>query len=110
MYDADITARTPRPFATFERLESKVRSYSRSFPAIFSRASGSWLYDDGGHAFLDFLSGCASLNYGHNHPALKARLLEYIAADGGWFKRVVEHQRAFMTRWKPAGTYRSEFK
>jgi TRAP-type mannitol/chloroaromatic compound transport system substrate-binding protein len=35
---------------------------------------------------------------------------KYIAADGGWFKKVVEHQRAFMTRWKPAGTYRSEFK
>jgi diaminobutyrate-2-oxoglutarate transaminase len=82
LYDADVTARTPRPFATFERLESKVRSYSRSFPAIFNRASGSWLYDDRGQAYLDFLSGCASLNYGHNHPALKARLVEYIAADG----------------------------
>ncbi len=82
MYDADISARTPRPFATFDRLESKVRSYSRTFPAVFNRASGSWLYDDAGSAYLDFLSGCASLNYGHNHPALKARLIEYMAADG----------------------------
>jgi len=82
MYDADVSARTPRPFATFDRLESKVRSYSRTFPAMFNRASGSWLYDDSGSAYLDFLSGCASLNYGHNHPALKARLVEYIAADG----------------------------
>lgn len=82
MYDADVSARTPRPFATFDRLESKVRSYSRTFPAVFNRASGSWLYDDAGSAYLDFLSGCASLNYGHNHPALKARLIEYMAADG----------------------------
>ena len=82
MYDADVSARTPRPFATFDRLESKVRSYSRTFPAMFNRASGSWLYDETGSAYLDFLSGCASLNYGHNHPALKARLVEYIAADG----------------------------
>lgn len=82
MYDADAPARTPRPFATFDRLESRVRSYSQAFPAMFHRASGSWLYDDAGRAYLDFLSGCASLNYGHNHPALKARLVEYIAADG----------------------------
>ena len=82
MYDADISVRTPRPFATFDRLESEVRSYSRTFPAMFNRASGSWLYDETGSAYLDFLSGCASLNYGHNHPALKARLVEYIAADG----------------------------
>ena len=27
---------------------------------------------------------------------------KYIAADGGWFKKVVESQRAFMERWKPS--------
>jgi TRAP-type mannitol/chloroaromatic compound transport system substrate-binding protein len=35
---------------------------------------------------------------------------KYIAAEGGWFKKVVEHQRAFMARWKPATQYRSEFR
>ena len=34
---------------------------------------------------------------------------KYIAAEGGWFKKVVEHQRAFVTRWKPSQQYRSEF-
>ncbi len=82
MYDAEVPARTTRPFATFERLESRVRSYSRSFPALFERASGSHLYDAGGRAWIDFLSGCSTLNYGHNHPALKQALVDYIAADG----------------------------
>jgi diaminobutyrate-2-oxoglutarate transaminase len=71
-----------RAFETFERLESEVRSYSRSFPTVFERAQGSWLYDSSGGKYLDFLSGCSTLNYGHNHPALKFALLEYIQSDG----------------------------
>jgi diaminobutyrate-2-oxoglutarate transaminase len=82
MYDSDATARTAHPFAPFDRLESGVRSYSRSFPALFVRGAGSWLYDREGRAYLDFLSGCSTLNYGHNHPVLKQRLIEYIAGDG----------------------------
>jgi TRAP-type mannitol/chloroaromatic compound transport system substrate-binding protein len=35
---------------------------------------------------------------------------KYIAAEGGWFKKVVEHQRAFVERWKPSHQYRSEFR
>ena len=35
---------------------------------------------------------------------------KYIASDGGWFKKVVEHQRAFVERWKPSSQYRSEFR
>lgn len=71
-----------RTFETFERLESEVRSYSRSFPTVFQRAQGSTLYDADGREFLDFLSGCSTLNYGHNHPALKNALLDYINSDG----------------------------
>ncbi len=66
----------------FEELESEVRSYSRSFPVTFDRALGCTLYDTDGHAYLDFLAGAGTLNYGHNHPVLKEKLLEYIAADG----------------------------
>ena len=35
---------------------------------------------------------------------------KYIASDGGWFKKVVEHQRAFMTVWKQTNQYRTEFR
>ena len=67
---------------TFEQLESAVRSYCRSFPAVFTRASGSWLYDVEGKAYLDFFAGASVLNYGHHHPRLKAALIEYLSNDG----------------------------
>ncbi|HEX4870304.1 MAG TPA: diaminobutyrate--2-oxoglutarate transaminase [Moraxellaceae bacterium] len=66
----------------FERLESEVRSYIRSFPAVFCQATGSWLVAEDGRRYLDFFSGAGTLNYGHNHPALKDRLLTYLAHDG----------------------------
>ena len=78
----------PRPtpassdLAIYDRMESQVRSYSRAMPRQFRRAEGAWMHDDNGGRYLDFLAGCASLNYGHNHPDLKAALLEYIAQDG----------------------------
>jgi diaminobutyrate-2-oxoglutarate transaminase len=68
--------------AIYERRESAVRSYARSMPRQFNRADGVWMHDDQGGRYLDFLSGCATLNYGHNHPILKQALIDYIAADG----------------------------
>jgi len=65
----------------FESCESEVRSYCRKWPVVFDRASGSWLYDDGGRPYLDFFSGAGALNYGHNNPVLKRQLLDYLAAD-----------------------------
>jgi diaminobutyrate-2-oxoglutarate transaminase len=67
--------------SVFEDLESAVRSYCRAWPAVFDRASGAWLYDEGGRRYLDFFSGAGALNYGHNNPALKQPLLEYLASD-----------------------------
>jgi diaminobutyrate-2-oxoglutarate transaminase len=66
----------------YERRESIVRSYSRSIPRQFNRAQDVWLHDANGGKYLDFLSGCSTLNYGHNHPVLKQALLDYIANDG----------------------------
>jgi len=68
--------------ALYDRMESQVRSYARSMPRQFVRAEGEWMYDDQGGRYLDFLSGCSSLNYGHNHPVLKQALLAYISANG----------------------------
>ncbi|MDH5490741.1 MAG: aminotransferase class III-fold pyridoxal phosphate-dependent enzyme, partial [Myxococcales bacterium] len=67
---------------TIERLESEVRSYSRSFPTVFTRAEGSTLHDQRGRAYLDFFAGAGTLNYGHNDPFLRERLIEYISAGG----------------------------
>jgi len=65
----------------FEDRESAVRSYCRTWPKVFDRAAGSWLYDEEGGAYLDFFTGASALNYGHNNPALKRALLDYLEAD-----------------------------
>jgi diaminobutyrate-2-oxoglutarate transaminase len=65
----------------FENRESAVRSYCRVWPKVFDRATGSWLYDEDGDAYLDFFTGASALNYGHNNPALKQALLDYLASD-----------------------------
>jgi diaminobutyrate-2-oxoglutarate transaminase len=65
-----------------ERLESEVRSYCRSFPAVFSRAEGAHLFDAEGRRYLDFFAGAGALNYGHNHPLLRQRLLAYLERGG----------------------------
>ncbi|MGP4019495.1 diaminobutyrate--2-oxoglutarate transaminase [Saccharopolyspora sp. 5N708] len=66
----------------FATLESEVRSYSRTWPTVFDRAGGSYLYDEDGHAYLDFFAGAGALNYGHNNPLLKRKLIDYIERDG----------------------------
>ncbi|MFD0988040.1 diaminobutyrate--2-oxoglutarate transaminase [Methyloligella solikamskensis] len=66
----------------YERRESIVRSYSRAIPREFDKAQDVWMYDEQGGRYLDFLAGCSSLNYGHNHPVMKKALLEYIERDG----------------------------
>ena len=76
------TQATITPIDTFERVESRVRSYSRSFPKMFDRALGATIYDMQGRAYTDFLAGCSTLNYGHNDRDLKAALIEYISNDG----------------------------
>jgi len=62
----------------FESLESEVRSYCRSWPAVFDRAAGSFLYDEQGREYIDFFSGAGALNYGHNHPDLLGPLIDYL--------------------------------
>jgi diaminobutyrate-2-oxoglutarate transaminase len=66
----------------FERRESEVRSYSRRWPAVFARASGSWLYASDDTPYLDFFAGAGTLNYGHNDPVLKRALIAYLESDG----------------------------
>ena len=66
----------------FKRRESAARSYCRSMPATFTRASGSEIFDKDGNRWIDFLAGCSSLNYGHNDADMKEALIEHIASDG----------------------------
>jgi diaminobutyrate-2-oxoglutarate transaminase len=68
--------------SVFERVESAVRTYCRSFPDLFERAQGSWLETASGRRILDLLCGAGSLNYGHNDPAIMAAVVAHIQ-DGG---------------------------
>lgn len=65
----------------FTQLESNVRSYCRSFPAIFSKAKGSFLYDESGKCYIDFFAGAGALNYGHNNDYIKQKLIDYLQSD-----------------------------
>ncbi|CAM5189714.1 Diaminobutyrate--2-oxoglutarate transaminase OS=Castellaniella defragrans OX=75697 GN=HNR28_000827 PE=3 SV=1 [Castellaniella defragrans] len=66
----------------FDRMESEVRGYIRSFPVIFSKARGSELFDEDGRRYIDFFSGAGTLNYGHNNPVLRERLVDYLESGG----------------------------
>ncbi len=39
------------------------------------------MYSEDGREYLDFFSGAGALNYGHNHPDLKAPLIEYLQSN-----------------------------
>ena len=68
--------------SVFEAMESEVRLYCRTFPAVFNRAKGAELYAEDGRRFIDFFCGAGTLNFGHNNDFIKARLLDYLTADG----------------------------
>ena len=68
--------------SAFYNYESVVRSYCRDLPAVLATARGSELFDESGRRWIDFFAGAGALNYGHNHPRLKAALIDYVAGDG----------------------------
>ena len=70
------------PPSVFEALESEVRGYCRNWPVVFDTAVGSTMTDIDGRRYLDFFAGAGALNYGHNNPALKQPLLDYLTRDG----------------------------
>lgn len=65
----------------FEKHESEVRGYSRSFPTVFTKAKGYKLWDTNDNEYIDFFAGAGTLNYGHNNDAMKKLLIDYIEND-----------------------------
>ena len=43
-------------------------------PVTFVRGQGSYLWDEDGRQYLDFLSGLAVTSLGHSHPAVAEAL------------------------------------
>jgi len=67
---------------TFQRLESEVRGYIRTFPTVFESARGAIMTNTEGKDYIDFFAGAGTLNYGHNTPELKTAAVEYLMRDG----------------------------
>tara|TARA_R110002049_G_scaffold72490_2_gene187119 strand:+ start:138947 stop:140284 length:1338 start_codon:yes stop_codon:yes gene_type:complete len=93
-----MSHRTPAKNVTdpIEGIESAVRGYARLFPTVFESAVGSILKDTNGRQFIDFFCGAGSLNYGHNNPAAKQALIDYIESDG------IQHSLDTVTKAKVA--------
>src|SRR3972149_289602 len=72
----------PNALAEFENSESAVRYYCRKMRAVFDRAVNARVWDENGREYIDFLSACGSLNYGHNNPRIKSDVIAYLSADG----------------------------
>lgn len=67
---------------SLEKLESSVRSYSRSFPTTFSKAKGYKLWDTENREYIDFFAGAGALNYGHNNPHINQKVVSFLENDG----------------------------
>ncbi|TIS47299.1 MAG: aminotransferase class III-fold pyridoxal phosphate-dependent enzyme, partial [Mesorhizobium sp.] len=80
--DKKLAPSSDASISIFERLESEVRGYIRSFPVLFDRGVGTSLIAADGREYLDFFAGAGALNYGHNNPAFKKPVLDYIERDG----------------------------
>lgn len=72
----------PSTLHVFERLESEVRSYCRSFKTVFVKASNAKLTDRNNREYIDFFAGAGALNYGHNNSRIREKLVEYLLEDG----------------------------
>jgi len=86
----------------FERRESNVRLYCRSFPTVFTRAKGSVIFDEAGRRYIDFFCGAGALNYGHNNDHLKRKVIDYLQGDGivHALDAFTEAKRAFLEHFE----------
>ena len=58
----------------FTRAEKVLMNNVRRYPAVFTRAEGSRVYDAAGREYIDFLSGIAVQAVGHSHPRITAAI------------------------------------
>jgi diaminobutyrate-2-oxoglutarate transaminase len=84
---------------------------------VFERAEGPYLFDVAGRRYIDFFCGAGTLSYGHNHPAMKEALIEYLGKSGivHGLDMATTAKRRFMERFeqvvlRPRGLdYRMQF-
>ncbi len=66
----------------FERLESGVRTYCRTYPVVFESAKNAKQVDESGRSYIDFFAGAGVLNFGHNNERIKNSLIQFLQEDG----------------------------
>lgn len=66
----------------FERYESNVRGYCRTWPVVFDTARNAKQWDVDGNEYIDFFSGAGVLNFGHNNPKFRQAMISYLESDG----------------------------
>ncbi len=76
-----IASSPPNDTQVFDDHESAVRSYCRRMTSVFVRGRNARVWDEAGAEYIDFFSACGALNYGHNHPAIKAAALAQLGDD-----------------------------
>ncbi len=69
-------------FEVFNKYESEVRGYIRSFPTIFEKSKMAEIWDESGKRYIDFFAGAGALNYGHNNPKINDAIITYLQNDG----------------------------
>lgn len=86
----------------FENMESEVRSYCRKYPVEFQKARNAELFTVEGIRYIDFLSVAGSMNFGHNNPKIKARIMEYLQNDNiiNALDMYTEAKEEFLTTFK----------
>ncbi|MBL0888283.1 aspartate aminotransferase family protein [Myceligenerans indicum] len=66
----------------FEKWESEIRGYSRTWPTVFTSASNARQVDEAGKSYIDFFAGAGVLNFGHNNERMKRAIIAFLEADG----------------------------
>ncbi|GAA1983658.1 aspartate aminotransferase family protein [Isoptericola halotolerans] len=66
----------------FEKWESEIRGYSRTYPTVFASASNARQVDEAGRSYVDFFAGAGVLNFGHNNQRMKRAMIEFLESDG----------------------------
>jgi diaminobutyrate-2-oxoglutarate transaminase len=66
----------------FDCYESEARTYCRSIPALFTHAEDSFMFNQHGEQYIDFIAGAGALNYGHNNAEIKQAIIEYLSGNG----------------------------
>ncbi len=80
----------------FEKNESGVRTYCRKFPECFDKGENSIMYTSSGKRYVDFFAGAGALNFGHNNPYIKGKIVDYLKEDNiiqglDFYTPVTEH-------------------